>query len=286
MANELLFHCGSTALAVQSWGAEGAHPVLAVHGWLDNSSSFEALAQFATRSHIIAADLPGHGRSAHLPANVAYSLENYALTLAALLEQLGWDAFSIIGHSIGASIGIALAASFPERVRHLIMLDALGPMRLSPAESIENLLEGIILSQHKERNTPVAYADLQEAIAVRSIFSKVAQEVVKPITVRDTLPGGAESTLISRFDRRLLPNPNLPYTDKQCHALFERIRCPALLIKGTDGHLTEADVENRKRFFASLVCRDVAGGHHFHAEHPEITANIIWEFMTHNGVSA
>lgn len=45
-------------------------PILAVHGYLDNSNSFKPLAQYLCRDeyYIISIDLPGHGFSSKLPS--------------------------------------------------------------------------------------------------------------------------------------------------------------------------------------------------------------------------
>ena len=51
----------------QEWGDPNDEPWLGLHGWLDNSGTFETLSPFFTenRKRLIAVDLPGHGLSSH-----------------------------------------------------------------------------------------------------------------------------------------------------------------------------------------------------------------------------
>ena len=62
-ARERTFDLRGLRVAAIEWGADGARPVLALHGWLDNAASFARLATLLDRLHLVAIDLPGHGRS-------------------------------------------------------------------------------------------------------------------------------------------------------------------------------------------------------------------------------
>src|SRR5690606_12628050 len=68
-------------------GTPGAPRVLALHGWLDNAASFVPLAaefeRAGMRLDLVAPDLPGHGRSAHLAPGADYS---FAGALHAVLD--------------------------------------------------------------------------------------------------------------------------------------------------------------------------------------------------------
>ena len=89
-------------------GTPGAPRVLALHGWLDNAASFVPLAAEFERSglhiELVAPDLPGHGRSAHLAPGADYSFAGALHAVLDIADALGWDQFALLGHSMGAGI--------------------------------------------------------------------------------------------------------------------------------------------------------------------------------------
>lgn len=79
--------------------------ILAIHGWMDNAASFDRLAPFLVerlKCEIVAIDLPGHGKSEHMPYKLGspYTWETYAAAGLSILEKLQWSNFTILGHSM------------------------------------------------------------------------------------------------------------------------------------------------------------------------------------------
>ncbi len=73
-ARERQFEIDSLRFAAQQWGDESGRPVLALHGWLDNSASFTPLAPQLRGLNIIALDMAGHGQSCHRPGSAPYNI--------------------------------------------------------------------------------------------------------------------------------------------------------------------------------------------------------------------
>jgi pimeloyl-ACP methyl ester carboxylesterase len=82
-------------------------PALAAQGW-----------------YVVAPDLRGRGLSAKPPHG--YGIAFHADDLLTLCDALDLPAAHIVGHSLGAVIGLYLAALYPRRVRKLVMVDAGG----------------------------------------------------------------------------------------------------------------------------------------------------------------
>jgi len=102
-------------------------PILCVHGITANCRCWEVLADvLAPQYRVLAMDLRGRGRS-EKPAK-GYSLETHLRDMNGLMDDLGIDRAVVMGHSLGAFIGLAFAAQYPERVDRLILVDGGGDL--------------------------------------------------------------------------------------------------------------------------------------------------------------
>ncbi|MFG2498062.1 alpha/beta fold hydrolase [Streptomyces sp. NPDC048441] len=99
---------------------EGPHKVIAVHGWLaDRSAYAPVLADLDLASFQYAVvDLRGYGDAKD--ATGTYTTTEGAADVVGLADRLGWDRFSLVGHSMGASVAQRVLASAPHRVRRLV----------------------------------------------------------------------------------------------------------------------------------------------------------------------
>ncbi len=78
---------------------------------------------------VLAADLPGHGRSAGAPLA---RIEDMADWIVALLDAARVNRAALVGHSMGSLAVLDCAARHPERVGRIALLGAAFPMRVSP----------------------------------------------------------------------------------------------------------------------------------------------------------
>ena len=134
-ARELQWEVHGLNLAGLAWGSSDNPPLLALHGWLDNAASFALIApQLAEQFYVVALDLTGHGHSDCRSADATYQVYDDLPEIMAVVEQLGWQRFELMGHSRGATIAALFAASFPEYVNHLVLLDGVAPPPLGEEE--------------------------------------------------------------------------------------------------------------------------------------------------------
>ncbi len=154
-------------VAAHLYGPEQGRPVIALHGWLDNAASFSRLAPLLEGVRIVALDLPGHGHSAHRPAGAAYNIWDYAHDVLQVAEQLGWQRFTLLGHSMGAIVSVLLAGAMPERVERLALIDGVIPYTGEADTAPQKLGESLrALLDVDERRKPV-YTSFDEAVSAR-----------------------------------------------------------------------------------------------------------------------
>lgn len=100
--------------------------ILFQHGFAGVAESWEwQLAHFASRYHVVAPDLRGHGQS-DAPRS-KYSMTELVQDLRDTVETLDLpDQFVLIGHSFGGAICIEYAAAYPERIAKLVLVASAG----------------------------------------------------------------------------------------------------------------------------------------------------------------
>jgi pimeloyl-ACP methyl ester carboxylesterase/quercetin dioxygenase-like cupin family protein len=97
--------------------------VLLLHGYAENSDSWAPLAQDLMKDHtVIVPDLRGIGRSSK-PAG-GYDKKTQAGDIRAVVMGLGHDRTFVVAHDIGNMVAYAYAASYPEKVERLVVIDA------------------------------------------------------------------------------------------------------------------------------------------------------------------
>ncbi|MFJ4876591.1 alpha/beta fold hydrolase [Streptomyces sp. NPDC088745] len=99
---------------------EGSHHVLAVHGWFADRSAYAAILpdlDLETFRYALV-DLRGYGES--LNTGGSFTTREGAADVLAVADHLGWERFSLVGHSMGGSVVQRVVAAAPERVRRLV----------------------------------------------------------------------------------------------------------------------------------------------------------------------
>jgi pimeloyl-ACP methyl ester carboxylesterase len=108
-------------LAYRTWGQ--GEPVVLLHGLADHGLVWHSLGEaLSDRYQSIAPDLRGHGDSSK-PPETAYDSRLLAQDLEDLCQSLDLPQVRIVAHSWAAKVALLWAREYPERVRHLILID-------------------------------------------------------------------------------------------------------------------------------------------------------------------
>src|SRR4029453_5089360 len=107
----------------------GTGPVLLLlHGIGDSSESWLPVMHALARHHtVIAPDLLGHGASDKPRAD--YAVAAYANGMRDLLDVLGIESATLVGHSLGGGVAAQFAYQFPERCERLVLVASGGAGR-------------------------------------------------------------------------------------------------------------------------------------------------------------
>jgi pimeloyl-ACP methyl ester carboxylesterase len=102
----------------------GQPRMIFVHGWCCDRSYFAPQVEFFAAGRAVAAmDLRGHGDSSRPdPGRGSYDIATLAGDLLAVADAAGAGVPVVVGHSLGALIGLACAA-WPGAIRALVMVD-------------------------------------------------------------------------------------------------------------------------------------------------------------------
>lgn len=306
-STERIFRCADgLQLAAQCYRPPAATPsrnkVLMLHGWLDNCRSFWKLAPHLKEDHVVALDFPGHGKSQHkakdgTPAILAEGI----YYIADVLQQLEWKSdVTLIGHSMGAAMALGYAATFPEQVHQLILLEGAGPLARDASDTtkhmrahIERRLRGNVQLYGDNAKGPRVYPSVQKAAETRQASATMApgnqylsleaatELVHRAVTPKDGITGGVSF----HHDARLMWPSLLYMTHDQVASLQRAIQCPTCLLLAEDGWPFDAQrLEDTKERLGLTRFATLPGSHHFHAD-PETANEVaqqVLDFMQKN----
>jgi pimeloyl-ACP methyl ester carboxylesterase len=242
--------------------------VVLVHGWASSSFSWRRnVPHLSQRFRVIAPDLPGFGLYQRLPGGL--ELEHLRKVLLGLLDRIGVREFNVVGHSMGGAISAYIAATTPERVRKLVLVN---PSLFGGERGRRPL------AMELARRRPIG--DLLVRFMVRK---SVVRSVLEKVYVRkealddETVDGYYESvrssgkTLIEAY--RIIEGFD--------QGLLRRLRCPVLFVLGRHDVLVppERTLELAREIGAEVFL-DETSGHNTHEENPEEVSRVIAEFLS------
>ncbi len=102
-----------------------AHKLVFLHGVMGSAANWRrVIPAFQKDFQVLAYDQRGHGWS-FKPAS-GYTPEDYSLDLKMILDELGWNKISLVGHSMGGRNALHFAQKYPQRIEALVIED-IGP---------------------------------------------------------------------------------------------------------------------------------------------------------------
>jgi pimeloyl-ACP methyl ester carboxylesterase len=263
---DLRFEVAGLEFHAQAWGNPEHLPVLALHGWLDNSASFFALAPLLNNVYLVALDMAGHGRSGHRPGSSPYNIWEDVAEIFAIADLLGWQKFALLGHSRGGIIAALAAGTFPDRISHLALIEGLLPEPTHAEDAPAQLARSIETAKARADKKLSVYPDVALAIKARERgmfpLSHSAAAALTERGLKKVEHGYQWST-----DPRLMIPSAVKFLPEQTATFINRIVCPIALVLAEQGMpvLHPNYVKSVARF-PQITMSCLSGGHHLHME--------------------
>ncbi|MCH2186310.1 alpha/beta hydrolase [Myxococcota bacterium] len=268
------------------WGNESAPPLLLVHGGKDHARSWDWVAR-ALRDdyHVIAPDLRGHGDSAWALGG-HYTIHEFVLDVAQLIETLGLHPLKIISHSLGGAVALQYASIYPERVEKLVAIEGLGP----PPEMIEKYRNVPIWERVDEwirdvrglsSRNPRRYPTIDAAAArMQEENPHLSPEQSRHLTVHG-VARNEDGTVSWKFDNYARVFYPESWNPEERQLLWSRIDCPTLLIRGTESWASDPTVDGRIEAFRNARAVNLEeAGHWVHHDQLDVFLSLVRPFLS------
>ena len=260
------FSRGAVTLRAWEWPGDPP-PTLLLHGIGNYARYWDFLADaLAGRLRLIATDARGHGESGR-PAG-DYAPQEFVADAVAVLDAFAIDRALAVGHSMGGTHAIRLAAAHPERVTRLVVVDA-GP---------EPMPEGAERARRLSLERPERFANTDEALAYLNRTSPGYAAEVYANRLR-WLFREEDGGLAWRSSHIALTSIMTGARRGDLWDALRAIRCPVLLVRGTRSNVLSAEVAQRMvQTLADGRLIELDAGHNVAFDRPRELANAVVEF--------
>lgn len=277
------FYSQRLKLQYVDWGNHSKPPLLLIHGGRDHARNWDWVAQALRHDyHILAPDLRGHGDS-QWAIGGSYSMVDYTLDVAQLLDAVGLFPITIIGHSLGGAITLQYAGTYPERVKKVVAIEGLGPPpgMILDRSAHERMLGWIAEMQALARRYPRRYKSLDEALErMREANPHLTPDQARHLTIHGSYRD-EDGTYLWKFDNYVRARSPYLFNVKDARELWGQITCPVLLIRGTESWASDPEKDGRATAFRDYKSVNIEGaGHWVHHDQLKVFLQVVREFLT------
>lgn len=200
--------------------ADARKPVLALHAAASSSEQWQGLTDYLRgRYKVMAPDLPGYGSARLLQSRTPRQTAEH------LAKAVVHDApLHIVGHSLGAAVGLELAISHPHLVRSLTLIEPMLFHLLRDGERSDRALHGELVRLADRMLTAVAANDNAGGMQVYVDFWYGAG------AWRRT--GDSLKERLARLTSRVASDLTASLAATGRIGSYRELRCPTLLVKG------------------------------------------------------
>jgi len=257
----------------REWGEATASPIILLHAASLSGRTYDRIADQLSDNHrVLALDQRGHGETEW--AN-DYAWLRWVEDVEGFADALGLASFDLVGHSMGGAVAGRFAGLHPDRVKHLILLDAwYADIVYSPEwKHFWTLVAQLYPDDGFASNEDFVNTFL-------TLFPRADADVVEALTamlVRDDS---------GRLRRPRTTDPSNTWesqpTEDEENELRRKVACPTLVAQAEHSEMHVAHDNQRVAAIypngeASVIER---AGHNLAYEHTAFTIKLIRDFVT------
>lgn len=259
------FYSQRLKLHYVDWGNHDKPLAVLVHGTRDHCRNWDWVSLDLRRHfHIIAPDLRGHGDS-DWAIGGSYSMVDYVLDLAQLMNAVGGQPELIIGHSLGAGISLQYTGTFPESVKKVIAIEGLGPPpgMIRPTPAHQRMQTWIGNMKSLARRKPRDYANIEQALhRMQQANPHLSAEQARHLTIHGTRRN-EDGTYSWKFDNYTRATSPYLFNLEDATEIWGRIICPTLLIRGDESWAGDWEKDGRLKAFRNAEVVTIRGAGHW-----------------------
>jgi pimeloyl-ACP methyl ester carboxylesterase len=257
------------------WGDPGNDPVVLLHGLMNNARYWEHIAVELAKTHAVyAPDLRGHGESDHAPGG--YLVWAFAMDLRGFIEEMDFEAFDLIAHSIGSRVAMSYARDHSHRIKHLALVDMGPQMADSGARGIRE--------NTREARTQPGFATEAEAMEhFAALYPDRSHEFYLRQLAASLMLDEVSGNLVFRFDPAIHDATGrgaiaeIPYLWES----LEHITCPTLVVRAEKSKVLSPEIQaDMVRRLPNARALEIPGaGHQLPLHQPEAFIVAMSDFL-------
>lgn len=184
-------------------GKPDAPALVFVPGWSCDASFWRLqVPEFSASHRVIVVDLPGFGKS-DKPHDRAYTMEFFAKSLHAILQDAKVTALVLVGHSMGYAVVRQYLITFPDTVRAVVNVDGAHlriPETAEARADFEKMVDGIVASfEGPERKETVR--QFVESTFYGKTPKVLQEEIMAAMASADAYAGNSAFREMTRLDQ-------------------------------------------------------------------------------------
>lgn len=239
--------------------------VLLLHGFLEERGMWNSYVDELSRTHrVIAVDLLGHGETGNF--GYVHCMEDQAAAVIAVLNAEKVTQFTVIGHSMGGYVALAIADLMPDRLQKLILFHSTAyPDSEERKKDRERVIELV------KRNKTVYVRTVIPTLFAEHLRAQLTTEIQSII---DVATGFSEQGIVANI-RGMMERKDRSFILKD--TVF-----PKLILHGELDAVIPTESVERLAGLSSTISLHIVGniGHMGHLEAPEECLKAITDFIT------